>query len=83
MNKLFKNIKLKKLPKGFKNNWYYEYVVLFKDNSYKMIDSEDDLIFEIEKDVNGKIYYIFDMADRIILDKSIVVENLNRSELDE
>ena len=80
MFKMFKNIKLRKLINVSKNMRKCEYIILFKNDTYKNVYSKFDLIWEIEQDTQGKIYYIFDMADRIILDKEIVVEKLKEVE---
>ena len=76
MFKITKSIKIQNF-KGFKEYLSgHEYIILFYDGLYKPIFDKSELIREIEKDLSGKISYIFDMADRIILNKDIIVEDL-------
>ena len=74
MKKLIQKIKLRKfIPKNDAKIWEKnDFVVLYRNGKYKMLDNKEQLESEIRKH-NGDIWYIFDMADRIILDRDIKI----------
>ena len=79
MKKLLQTIKLKHL---FKEEFREEnrkytmgYIVLFRNDTYTQVWNKNDLLALIEKDNSNKIRYIFDLTDRIILDRNIKVED--------
>ena len=81
MKKLFKTIKIKPLfKKEFKEEqrkYTQGYIVLFKKtDTYKLIYNKDDLLSLLEQDNKEKIAYIFDLTDRIIVDRNIKVEDM-------
>ena len=49
------------------------YLVWFKDNSCQECYTKDDLIRLLEKDHIKPIRYIFNMSDRIIVDREIYI----------
>ena len=77
MKKLIQKIKLRKfidsIPENHLKDWReIDFVVLYRNGEYKMLDNKQQLEFEIRKHNEG-IWYIFDMADRIILDRDIKI----------
>ncbi len=52
-----------------------ESIVLYYDNTYRYCIHKDELYDALEKDHIKRIRYIFDMTDRIIVDRDIEVEN--------
>ena len=77
MKKLIQKIKLRKfidaIPKTNTKQWReIDFVVLYRNGKYKMLDNKEQLESEIRKH-NKDIWYIFDMADRIILDRDIEI----------
>ena len=79
MKKIIQTIKLRK----FKTNLSQEsiellegneFLIWYKDNTVKVIYLKEDLIFELENDHIKPIKYIFDMSDRIILDRDIKID---------
>lgn len=73
MKKLIQKIKLRKLPKVcIEKLSGEEFIILYNNNTYKRVNYKSDLIFEIQRH-SKDIYYIFDMADRIILDEDIEI----------
>ena len=76
MKKLIQTIKLRRfktevnkeiIEKTYEGN----YLVWFKDNSCQECYTKDDLIRLLEKDHIKPIRYIFNMSDRIIVDRDI------------
>lgn len=57
------------------------FLVWFFDGTAKECYDRNDLINVIEKDNDKKIKYIFDMTDRIILDRNIKIISDKTSEL--
>lgn len=83
MKKICQIIKLRKFKTGFSEEAKKMlegdvFLVLYKDNTVKNIYTKDDLIKELENDHIKPIKYIFDMSDRIILDRDIRVELLKK-----
>lgn len=83
MKKICQTIKLRKFKTGLseENQKMLEgndFLVLYKDDTVKHIYTKDDLIEELENDHIKPIRYIFDMSDRIILDRDIRVELLEK-----
>ena len=71
MKKLIQKIRLRKFPKVYIDKISgEEFIILYDDKTYKHIWNKEDLIIEIQCR-NKDIYYIFDMADKIILDRDI------------
>lgn len=76
--KIYQQIKLRKLKSQLNEDSLKilegtEFVVLFKDNTYKNVYFKEDLIRIIEQDHIKPIHYIFDYTDRIILDRDILI----------
>lgn len=73
MKKLIQKIRLRKFPKVYIDKISgEEFIILYKDGKYERIWNKEDLIIEIQCR-NRDIYYVFDMADRIILEKDIEI----------
>ena len=76
MKKICRTLKLRKyktkLIEGMKLK-SIDYVVLFKDNTYKHCIGEDEVRELLEKDHINPIYCIFDMNDRIIVERNIII----------
>ncbi len=78
MKKLIQKIKLRKFPKVcIEKISGEEFIILYNDNTYERVYDKIDLIIKIQHNIKD-IYYVFDMADRIILDKDI---EINSSEI--
>ncbi len=61
------------IPENRLKDWReINFVVLYRNGKYKMLDNKEQLESEIRKN-NKDIWYIFDMADRIILDRDIEI----------
>lgn len=78
MKKLIRKIKLRRfkdsIPESAKRDFIkQEFIVLYRNNKYKLLENEEKLNLEIERNI-GDIWYIFDMVDRMILDKNIEIE---------
>lgn len=83
MKKICQTIKLRRFKTGLseENQKMLEgndFLVLYKDDTVKHIYTKDDLIKGLENDHIKPIRYIFDMSDRIILDRDIRVEFLEK-----
>lgn len=79
MKKICQTIKLRRFKTGLseENSKMLEendFLVLYKDDTVKNIYTKDDLIEELENDHIKPIRYIFDMSDRIILDRDIKID---------
>ena len=51
-----------------------EFLVWYKDNNCENVYCKDDLIRILEKDHIKPIRYIFDMTDRIIVDRDVQID---------
>lgn len=76
MKKIIQTIKLRRLKTEVNKNLIEEqnkneFLVLFKDGTCKETYYKDDLIRLLEKDHIKPIRYIFNMSDRIIVDRDI------------
>lgn len=82
LKKIQKIIKIRKLYENeeiknkVKEKIESEYLVWFSGDTCKEVYNKDDLLTLIENDNNKRIRYIFDMADRIIVDRNIKVEDI-------
>jgi hypothetical protein len=78
MRKIIQTIKLRKLKTEFNKEIIEaqnenEFLVWFKDGTCKEVNFKDDLINILSKDHIKPIKYIFSMADRIIVDRDILI----------
>lgn len=79
MKKVCRTIKLRKYKTDVitdyinKNN-LNTYVVCFDNDSWKYCLSKDELYNILEKDHIKPIRYIFDIQDRIIIDRNILID---------
>lgn len=76
--KLYETIKLRKFgckldSKTLESFHGDEFIVIFWDNTCKAVYREE-LISVLEKDHLKKVRFIFDFADRIILDRDIKID---------
>lgn len=79
MKKICQTIKLRKyktkiVEEALKIYPEHSYLIWYKDGTAKCIDFKDDLIEVLSKDHIRPIRYIFDMTDRIILDRDILID---------
>lgn len=77
MKKIIQKIKLKKFRNYIPEECHKDYscdsfIVLYRNYTFKRIYSKSELIDVIQKHAKD-ICYVFDMIDRIILDKDILV----------
>ena len=76
MKKLFKKIQIRK---PFTDKEFLRttcgFVICFTDKTYIRVDNKDELMQYLEKDNKHRIWYIFDMSDRIIIDREIQIES--------
>ncbi len=79
MKKIIQTIKLHKLKtevnkecieKMDKNN----YLVLFKDDTCKYVYTKDELMNVLSKDHIKPVKYVFNMSDRITVDRNIYID---------
>lgn len=78
MKKVCRTIKLMKFKselggdifKDFENN---EFIVCFEDDTYKYCPDKWDLRIYLEHDHIKKIAYIFDITDRIIVNRDVLI----------
>ena len=78
MRKIIQTIKHRKLKTEFNKEIIEaqnenEFLVWFKDGTCKEVNFKDDLINILSKDHIKPIKYIFSMADRIIVDRDILI----------
>lgn len=79
MKKVCRKIKLRKLKcevskELLEKEIGNESIVLYWDNTYKHCIHKDELYDVLEKDHIKRIRYVFDMTDRIIVDRDILIE---------
>lgn len=79
MKKLFKKIGFHKLRQRNEDFWKTQenkngYLVWFTDNTCAEAYNQDDLLDFLENDNKHRIRYIFDMVDRIVIDRDIQVD---------
>lgn len=82
MKKIIQTIKLRKLKtevnkKFIEEQNKNEFLVCFKDDTCEEVYCKDDLINILSKDHIKPVRYIFNMADRIIVDRDI---HINKEE---
>ena len=85
MKKVCRTIKLRKYKckineDSIKQQENKEFIVCFSDGKYQSVYDTWDLRYLLEKDHIRKIHYIFDLTDRIIIDRDILIntDNLER-----
>ena len=76
--KIIQAIKLRKLKTEVNKKFIEEanegsYLVWYKDGTCKEVNFKDDLIDILSKDHIKPIRYIFNMSDRIIVDREIYI----------
>lgn len=81
MKKLIEKIKIRKFNKNLakealKKLEGLEFLVWYKDGTCEEVFFKDDLIDILMKDNKKPIKYIFDLNDRIIVDRKINIENM-------
>ena len=78
MKSICRYLKLKKLKSGVaKESWEklegQEFLVVFSDGTTEWCIDKGNLYNCLEKDHIKRIRYIFDMTDRIILERDIII----------
>lgn len=86
MKKIIQTIELRKyktkiVEEALKKYPSNEYLVWYKDGTAQDVWNKDELINILEKDHIRPVRYIFDMNDRIIVDRDIKV-NIDGIEVD-
>lgn len=83
MKKIIQTIKLRKyktkiVEESLKLYPSHSYLIWHKDGTAQDVDFKEDLIKALENDHIRPIRYIFDMTDRIILDRDIKVDLIKK-----
>lgn len=78
MKKICRTIKARKFKANMDDTTLAElqgndFVVLFKNDTYVKCLGKDELRYLLEKDHINPIRYIFDLTDRIILDRDVLI----------
>lgn len=78
MKKIKRIITLRKLKtemnrESLKQFEGHEFVVLFDDGKYEKVYFKEELIEVLENDYRRSVWYIFDMTDRIIIDRNVLI----------
>ena len=78
IKKICRKIKIKKLKSGvMAETWETlagnDFIVIFSDGTTKRCIDREELYNCLEKDHIKRIHYIFDMTDRIILERDIII----------
>lgn len=80
MKKIYQKIKLKKFDSELISQIEgQDFYVLFDDNTYTHCISRYEVLDYIRRDHIKPIRYIFDAADRIILNREVLIEEIERS----
>lgn len=79
MKRIFQTISLRKLKTSVNKQALNqlegkEFIVLFNDGEYERVYFKEDLKDILEKDHLRRIYYIFDLTDRIVVDRDILIK---------
>lgn len=77
MKKVCRTIKLLKFKNEVndcKNIEGKDFLVCFKSGKYKEVYCKSDLIKLLEKDHINPIWYIFDMTDRILVRRDVLIQ---------
>ncbi len=76
MKNIFETISLRKMKGRESFEGQSGFLIWYRDNTCKEVISKTELLEEIRQETNKKqIRYIFDLADRIILDRDIEIKN--------
>ena len=78
MKKIIQTIKLRRLKTESNKKCIEEicegnYLVLFRDDTCEEVYCKDDLVNILSKDHIKPVRYVFSMADRIVVDRDIVI----------
>ena len=82
MKNLIQTIKLRKLKTTrneeiLKNEENEQFVVLYEDGTYDRVWFKNDLEPILRNDSKKRIWYIFDMVDRINLERKVLINNID------
>ena len=76
MKNILKTISLRRMKKRETFKEQFGFLIWYRDNTCKEVINKTELLEEIQQETNKKpIKYIFDLADRIILDRNIEIKN--------
>lgn len=82
MKKIMKTIKLHRFRTELNKSVVdklagQEFVVTYQDNTWEKVYYKEDLIPILNRDDKKPIHYIFDMTDRIIVDREILINPID------
>ena len=76
MKNILKTISLRKMKHRESIREQSGFLIWYKDNTCKEVTDKTELLEAIQQETNKKqIRYIFDLADRIILDREVEIKN--------
>lgn len=82
MKKIMKTIKLRRFRTELNKSVVdklagQEFLVTYQDNTWEKVYYKEDLIPILNRDDKKPIHYIFDMTDRIIVDREILINPID------
>ena len=76
MKNILKTISLRKMKERESMRAQFGFLIWYKDNTCKEVIDKTELLEVIRQETNKKqIRYIFDLVDRIILDRDVEIKN--------
>lgn len=76
MKNILKTISLRKMKGRESIRGQSGFLIWYKDNTCKEVTDKTELLEAIQQETNKKqIRYIFDLVDRIILDRDVEIKN--------
>ena len=76
MKNILKTISLRKMKERESMRAQFGFIIWYRDNTCEDVINKTELLEKIRQETNKKpIRYIFDLADRIILDREVEIKN--------
>lgn len=76
MKNILKTISLRKMEGRESIREQFGFLIWYRDNTCKEVIDKTELLEAIQQETNKKqIRYIFDLTDRIILDRNVEIKN--------